>query len=191
MRQRLVRLGYRLDRLLEAGLDRALRPPADPLRGPAGVEHRPLDLPLARRRELRLEVIAAERATDQASELQDGGLHARADVDRAGIVAGLCRDQRRHDVPYIYVAAGLLSGPEDRGPPAVASEVTEDGDHAGLRGGILARAVDVPEPQDGGRQTTRAGIEVDIALRGELALPIYGEGRAAGRLGEGQLVGSL
>src|SRR5689334_20042182 len=93
MGQRLVTLAGRLDRLLEAGLDRALGAPAEALGCAGGIQDGPLDLPLPRGSEVGLEVVAPGGAADQLDQAQHARLDAGPNVDRAGVAARLGREQ--------------------------------------------------------------------------------------------------
>ena len=84
------------------------------------------------------------------------------------------------DVAHIYVVPGLAAVAEDRRPFAGLQLAAEDRDHAGLAERVLARAVDVAEPQAHAREPVEALVEGEVALGGELALSVGGHRRDRG-----------
>ncbi len=96
--------------------------------------------------------------------------------------------RRRDDVADVYVVAGLAAVAEDGRAPAGAQQAAEDRDHARLAERVLARAVDVAEPQRDGREPVEALEERQVALGRELALAVGRERRDRRRLVERQLL---
>ena len=65
---------------------------------------------------------------------------------------------------------------EDRRLPPLVHLQREDRDHAGLALGVLARAVDVGEPQRDRRDPVEALVEPEVELGRHLALPVLRDG---------------
>ena len=124
---------------------------------------------------------------DPRAELEHARLDPGADV--VGPVAAALGggEERRDDVADVDVVAGLLAVAEDARPRAAEQGAGEDRDHAGLAVRVLARPVDVAEAQRDGARGRRGGVEAEVALGGELRLPVGRVGAALGVLGERQL----
>ena len=98
------------------------------------------------------------------------------------VASRLRRGQRRRDhVAHIYVVAGLGAVAEDGRPPAVAQQAAEDRDHAGLAERVLARAVDVAEPQGDAGEAVEALVQRQVALGRVLALAVGGAAARSAR----------
>ena len=80
-----------------------------------------------------------------------------------------------------------MPSPNTVGRPPDAQQAAEDRDHAGLAERVLARAVDVAEPQAIAGEPVEPLVERQVALGGELALAVGGERRDRRRLVERQL----
>ena len=98
------------------------------------------------------------------------------------------RQRRRDHVAHIYVVAGLAAVAEDRRPAALLQPAAEDRDHPGLAERVLARAVDVAEPQAHAGEAVEAFVERQVALGRVLALPVGGHRRDRRRLRQRQLL---
>src|SRR6476469_7154173 len=162
--------------------------PAQLALGAGGVDRDALHLAGARWRELGLEIAGAAELAEGVDQLQHVGLDPGADVDRAARLGRGRGEHRRDNVAHIYVVAGLLAVAEDGRLLALAQAAAEDRDHAGLAERVLARAVDVAEPQWHAGKSVEALVEGEVALAGELALAVGGLRRQWRVLGERQLL---
>src|SRR6476619_2221758 len=168
--------------------DRGLRPPAELALGSACVERDALNLARAGWGELGLEVLGAVDLGKPGGELEHVGLDPAADVDRSARLRLGCGKCGRNHVPYIYVVAGLLAVAEHGRPSAGAQATAEDRDHARLAERVLARSIDVAQPQAHAGEAVETFVERQVALGGELALAIGREGSDRGALVEWQLL---
>src|SRR4029079_9460103 len=124
---------------------------------------------------------------DAAAELVDARLLARADVVGAGGVRAGGGDEGGGDVADVDVVARLLTAAEHPRLGAGEQGGGEDRHHTGLPVRVLARPVDVAEPQRGRLDPVQPAVQLQVALGGELRLPVGGVGPALGALVQRQV----
>ena len=113
-------------------------------------------------------------------ELEHGGLAARGDVAVAVGVAVAGRDEGVHDVADVDEVARLAARRRRRWRCRRRPRGRSRWRHAGLAARVLARAVDVGEPQAEGREPVQPPVEAHVALRRGLGRRV---GRQRARLG--------
>ena len=109
-----------------------------------------------------------------------------ADVHRAGRLGVRGGEEAGHDVAHVDVVARLGAVAEHGHGPALGRRAREDRDHARLAVRVLARAVDVAEPQRHRREPEQPRVERQVALRGGLGGAVGGERGERGVLGRRQ-----
>ncbi len=182
VRESAPRRGRRLDRVegeAQALVEARLRAPAELALGPGRVERDPLHLAAS----------AAGRTRARSSSRPLSSPSVRTSSSTSVSTPGADVDRRRSPPtrpppapprprrPHICSRGSAVPSPKTVGRPARPQQAAEDRDHPGLAERVLARPVDVAEPQGDPGEPVEALVERQVALGGELALAVGGHRR--------------